>query len=298
MKKVLILLGGIAFISNSYATVTPASTPIVVSASSYTKQLQQLEKEYHGHLGIAAINTANNTQLLFNADRRFPFCSTSKTMAAAAILKLSETDTKLLQQKIYFSEREIQNSGYAPITSKHVATGMTVSQLAQAAIEYSDNGAMNQLLKLVGGPSKITAFARSIGDNKFSLVRSEPQLNSAIPGDTRDTTTPQAMATSLQKLVVGSYLDQPQQQLLQQWLKANTTGDKRIRAGVPNDWIVGDKTGTGSYGTTNDIAVIWPPQGKPIILTVYFTQDKKDAKPQDEVIAKATKVMLTELIQK
>lgn len=272
-------------------------TTYAVSTNNNTNinQLKQLEQKYHGHLGIAAINTGNGKQMLFNADQRFAFCSTSKVMTAAAILKQAESNPQLLQQKIHYSKQDIESSGYAPITAKYVTNGMTVTELAKAAIDYSDNGAMNQLLKLLGGPTSVTNFARSINDEKFNLVRSEPQLNSAIPGDERDTTTPAAMAASLDKLTLGNALNQPQQLLLQNWLKGNTTGDKRIRAGVPQGWIVGDKTGTGDYGTTNDVAVIWPTTGKPIVLVVYFTQDKKDAKPQDEVISKATKIIINEI---
>ncbi len=294
MKKITLCLATImALCSLSVYAVSP--TAAANQNNSYITQLQQLEQHYHGHLGIAAINTANNRKILFNDEQRFPFCSTGKVMVVADILKKSESNPQLLQQKIHYTAQEVKSSGYAPITAKHVTNGMTVAELARAALDYSDNGAMNQLLKLAGGVQNVTEFARSLNDDKFNLVRSEPQLNSAIPGDIRDTTTPAAMAVSLQKLALESALMLPQQQLLQQWLKANTTGDKRIRAGVPQDWIVGDKTGTGDYGTTNDIAVIWPPHAKPIVLVIYFTQDKKDAQPQDQVIAKASKIIINEI---
>jgi beta-lactamase class A len=215
-------------------------------------------------------------------------------MVVGAILKASESNPQLMQRQLHYSKQDTESSVYAPITGQHIKDGMSVNGLSQAAIAYSDNGAMNQLLQLLGGPQAVTSYARSLGDNKFNLVRTEPQLNTAIPSDERDTTTPTAMALSLQKLSLGTALDKKQQTQLQEWLKANTTGDKRIRAGVPKDWAVGDKTGTGSYGTTNDVAVIWPPQAKPIVLVVYFTQNKKDAKPNDQVIAQATKIVIDE----
>lgn len=293
MKKIAVWLAAATSLCSLSAYAT--SPTMTASQHSYITQLQQLEQEYHGHLGIAAINTATNRKILFNDNRRFPFCSTGKVMVVAAILKKSESNPQLLQQKIHYTAQEVKSSGYAPITAKYVTNGMTVAELAQAALDYSDNGAMNQLLKLAGGVQNVTEFARTLNDDKFNLIRSEPQLNSAIPGDIRDTTTPLAMAVSLQQLALESALNLPQQQLLQQWLKANTTGDKRIRAGVSQDWIVGDKTGTGDYGTTNDIAVIWPPHAKPIVLVIYFTQDKKDAQPQDQVIAKASKIIINEI---
>ena len=272
-----------------------SSMPLISeSSTTYQAKFTQLESSTNGRLGVMAINTANNQQLEYRGNELFPFCSTGKVMVVGAILKASESNTQLMQRQLHYSKQDTESSGYAPITKQHIADGMNVSALSQAAIAYSDNGAMNQLLQLLGGPQAITSYARSLGDNKFNLVRTEPQLNTAIPNDERDTTTPAAMALSLQKLGLGTALDKKQQTRLQEWLKANTTGDKRIRAGVPKGWTVGDKTGTGSYGTTNDIAVIWPPHAKPIVLVVYFTQNKKDAKPNDQVIAQATKIVIDE----
>ena len=271
-----------------------SSMQLISSSTTYQTKFAQLESSANGRLGIMAINTANNQQIEYRSNELFPFCSTGKVMVVGAILKASESNPQLMQRQLHYSKQDTESSGYAPITGQHIKDGMSVSALSQAAIAYSDNGAMNQLLQILGGTQMVSTFAKSIGDNKFNLVRTEPQLNTAIPGDERDTTTPVAMALSLQKLSLGTALDKKQQAQLQEWLKANTTGDKRIRAGVPKGWTVGDKTGTGSYGTTNDVAVIWPPLAKPIVLVVYFTQNKKDTKPNDQLIAQATKIVIDE----
>jgi beta-lactamase class A len=176
----------------------------------------------------------------------------------------------LLAQNISYTINDINSSGYAPDTKNHVAHGMTIGELCAAAITQSDNTAMNLLMKKLGGPVAVTAFAHSIGDNAFKLDRWEPELNSAIPRDLRDTTTPEAMAKSLKKLIFGNVLASPQREQLKAWLKNNTTGNNRIRAGVPKGWIVGDKTGTGDYGTTNDIGIIWPPSGSPIVVAAVL----------------------------
>ena len=137
----------------------------------------------------------------------------------------------------------------------------------------------------------MTAFAQSIGDVTFRLDRTEPALNSAIPGDKRDTTTPLAMAESLRKLTLGNALGEQQRAQLVTWLKGNTTGGQSIRAGLPANWAVGDKTGAGDYGTTNDIAVIWPENHAPLVLVTYFTQPQQDAKSRKEVLAAAAKIV-------
>lgn len=267
-----------------------ANTP-TIQTSTIKEKLAALETSADGQIGISAVNTANNMQLEYRANQRFPFCSTAKFIVASAILKKSMNNPDLLQQKLHFKKTDLS---YSPITKNHLADGMTISELCAAAITYSDNTAMNILVKHLGGPQAITAFSRSIGDTKFRLDRMEPELNTAIPGDKRDTSTPAAMEKSLQQLALGNTLGSSQRELLQLWLKDNTTGNKRIRAGVAKGWIVGDKTGTGYYGTTNDIAIIWPPKCAPIVMAIYFTQNKPHAAPRDAVIAQAARILINE----
>ena len=267
-------------------------------SNSINKRLSLLENKYQGRLGIAAINTGNNQRINYHANEHFPFGSTAKVIAVSAILKKSENEPALLHKKILFTKSALIVSGYAPITQKHLSNGMNISELCKAAIEYSDNAAMNLLIKQLGSPKAVTQFARGIGNQTFRLDRMEPQLNSAIPGDLRDTATPQSMASSLKKLVLGGALALPERQQLKNWLIHNTTGNNRIRAAVSNTWVVGDKTGTGDYGTTNDIAIIWPPKCKPLVLAVYFTQHNKNATPSDTVIATATQLIIQEFAQR
>ncbi len=258
-------------------------------------KLAKLEASANGRIGLSAINTANDLCVRYRADERFPMCSTFKAMATAAILKKSMADERLLQQRVTFGRQDIEKSGYAPITQKHLANGMTIAELCAAAMQYSDNAAVNLLMQELGGPAAVTAYARSIGDETFRLDRWEPELNSAIPGDVRDTSTPVAMEKSLQRLALGDALALPQRAQFVTWLKGNTTGGKRMGTGVPAGWIVGDKTGTGSYGTTNDIGLLWPATGAPIVAAIYFTQNEKDALPRDDVVASVTRMLVDAL---
>lgn len=261
-----------------------------INTKPIVKKLEALEKSIDGRVGVYAINTANRGQFEYHADERFPMCSTNKVMGVAAILKKSMTVSDFLKQNVNYNKVELAD--YSPITKKHFGSGMTVAELCAAAIMYSDNTAINLLMKKLGGLDAVNVFAHSIGDNAFRLDRWEPELNTAIPGDLRDTTTPQAMGKSLQKLLLGDVLAPPQRKQFQVWLKNNTTGNSRIRAGVPKGWVVGDKTGTGEYGTTNDIAIVWPSNCPPIILSIYYTQDKKDAAPRDSVISSITHMVI------
>lgn len=266
------------------------SSQVSLQVSSTETLLAKLENTYGGRLGLCALNTANGAQIRYRADERFPFCSTFKFILAGAILARSTQIAGLMQQRVNYTRSDLAH--YSPITSKHVADGMTVAELCRAAIQYSDNTSANLLMKMLGGPPAVTAFARSIGNTEFRLDRWETELNSAIPGDPRDTSTPAAMARSLQSLVLDGTLPLAQREQLQEWLRGNTTGANRIRAGIPANWQIGDKTGTGDYGTANDIAVIWPPTRAPIILAIYHTQRRADAKPSDGVIAAAARIVV------
>jgi beta-lactamase class A len=250
-------------------------------------RLAQLEVESGGRLGVAALNTADGRQLLHRADERFPFCSTFKMMLSAAVLA---REPSLLRKRIQYDKSDLVP--HAPVTSKHLADGMTVAELCEATLQYSDNPAANLLMKQIGGPAAVTAYARSIGDTEFRLERWETELNSAIPGDARDTTTPAAMARSLHALVLGDALPAAHRKQLKEWMLGNTTGATRIRAGVPSGWPVADKTGAGDYGTVNDIAVIWPPGKAPIVLAVYLTQPGKDDKIRPEFHGEVAKIVI------
>jgi len=268
-----------------------AATPLARATSIIMPpdmRLVGLEASSGGRLGVAALNTADGRQLLHRADERFPFCSTFKMMLSAAVLA---REPSVLQQNIRYDKAELV--AHSPITEKHVDGGMTIEALCAATIQYSDNTAANLLIRHLGGPEEVTAYARSIGDRQFRLDRWETALNSAIPGDPRDTTTPAAMMASLHKLTLGEALPPAKRAILTDWLIGNTTGATRIRAGVPSSWRVGDKTGAGSYGTVNDIAILWPPGDKPpIVLAVYLTQPGKDDAIRPEILGQAAKIVI------
>lgn len=270
-----------------------ASAPLFARPSDIHQQLAALEKKANGRLGVALIDTADNSQTLYRADERFAMCSTSKVMAAAAVLKQSETQKDLLNQRVAIKPSDLIN--YNPIAEKHVNGTMTLAELAAAALQYSDNTAMNKLIAHLGGPGSVTAFARAIGDETFRLDRTEPTLNTAIPGDPRDTSTPLAMAQTLRNLTLGAALGEAQRAQLVTWLKGNTTGAASIKAGLPAAWGVGDKTGSGDYGTTNDIAVIWPEHRAPLILVTFFTQPAQQAQSRRDVLASAAKIVTENL---
>jgi beta-lactamase class A len=263
------------FLSGLAATVAPLGAQAAPSPEERlnlaNKRLAEIEERQGGRLGVFVRDTGTGATIEHRGDERFPMCSTFKLLAAAAALKRVDEGAERLDRTIAFGPSDLLD--YAPIAKAHVAEGaMTLADLCAAAIDWSDNTAANLVLQSIGGPPGFTAFARSLGDNVTRLDRNEPSLNEATPGDPRDTTSPRAMAADMHKVLLGDALSDASRRQLQTWLIADKVGDKRLRAGLPSSWRVGDKTGSGERGSTNTIAIIWPPERAPLIATVYYTE--------------------------
>ena len=261
---------------------------VSIAASGGTAPLieaiKQLEMKSGGRLGVSVLDTNTGAPIHHRGDERFPMCSTFKVLAAAAILKDVGAKLEGLERRVRIEQADLVE--YSPATSKHVGgEGMSLRELCEAAITLSDNTAGNALLKNIGGPAGLTSFARSLGDETTRLDRIETELNEAAPGDPRDTTTPNAMAANFRRLLLGDALVPEGRDQLIKWLVANKTGDSRLRAGLPQGWRVGDKTGSGQRETANDVAIVWPPERSPIIIAVYLTGASLDPNGRNDVIA-------------
>jgi beta-lactamase class A len=241
-------------------------------------------------IGVAALDTSNSKRVDYRPEERFPMCSTFKFLAAAAVLKRVDDKQEKLERFVSYDAKDILE--YAPVTKEHLKDGgMTLGALCAAAIEQSDNTAGNLLLNAIGGPAGVTNFVRALGDQVTRLDRIEPELNSAIPGDERDTTTPAAISSDMQRLLLGHALSEASRRKLDDWLQRNETGGSMIRAGVPKTWSVGDKTGRGANGATNDIAIMRPPGRAPILLAIYSVGSTATANDRAAAIAEVTKVV-------
>ncbi len=253
-------------------------------------RIAAIEARLGGRLGVAALETGSGRRITHRSDERFPMCSTFKFLAAAAVLHRVDEKQDKLTRFVPYTRADLLE--YAPITSQHVNEGgMTLGALCNGALTLSDNTAGNLLLKAIGGPEGLTRFARTLGDAKTRLDRMEPDLNSALPGDERDTTTPAAMLGNLRALLLGKALSASSRQQLDTWLAGNQTGGAMIRAGLPNDWKIGDKTGRGGAGATNDIAIIRPPGQAPILLAVYSVGSTAPSKERLAAVAEVAKVV-------
>ena len=278
---------------------TPADGgPTTAAAESATTEVDpaaddfaRLEDSYAARLGVYALDTGTGETVEYRADERFAFASTHKVLSAAAVLQ--DTGVAALDEVIHYEQADIV--GYSPVTSAHVDTGLTLLEVIRAAITVSDNTAANLLLERLGGPPGLEAALRAWGDDTTSVDRWEPDLSEWAPGETRDTSTPRAMAENLEALTLGTVLAEEDRDVLVSALRDNTTGNELIRAGVPDGWVVGDKTGTATHGGRNDIAVVEPPGGAPIVLAIYSNRLDPEADSEPALIAEATEVILDRL---
>jgi beta-lactamase class A len=267
------------------------TVPMLGSAAAFAQgreeevreELFALDRKHGGRLGVAILDSGNGRIVAHRGEERFAMCSTFKFVAAAFVLARVDRGEEELERRVSYSKADLIT--YSPVTEKHVDKGMTVAELCDAAVTLSDNAAGNLLLDSFGGPKGLTEYLRSLGDEASRLDRREPELNEAKPGDPRDTTTPVAMAGVLRQTVLGAALSPASRQQLTAWLVANKTGDKRLRAGVPKGWRIGDKTGTGNNNATNDIGVIWPPGRAPLIVTAYYTESRASFPEREAVLA-------------
>ncbi|MBT2600402.1 MULTISPECIES: class A beta-lactamase [unclassified Oceanobacillus] len=290
----LLMLVGAVLMACSKEAESKEENPKVVEEKTDkgSEAFKKLEDEFDVKLGVYAIDTGSNKEINYQENDRFAYASTFKPLVVGAILQ-TKSDPEL-QEVIRYTEEDLVT--YSPITEKHVDEGMTLLEISDAAIRYSDNTAANLLLEAIGGPDELETKLRDIGDETIEVDRYETELNEATPGDIRDTSTPKAMANSLQQYVLEDVLDADRREILTNMLINNTTGDALIRAGVPEGWTVGDKTGAGGYGTRNDIGIIWPEDNEePIVIAIMSSRDVEDADYDDKLIEKATKIVVKEL---
>lgn len=249
-----------------------------------------VEKGLGGRIGVSIHDTDSGRRWAYRGDERFPMCSTFKLLAAAAILERVDDGTDTLERRVVIREEDLVT--YSPVLESRVGgKGVTLATICRAAVTLSDNTAGNMMLKAIGGPEGFTAFMRSLGDGVTRLDRREPELNTAIPGDDRDTTSPEAMSASVETLLFGKTLSPRSRRQLSEWMLDCQTGDGKLRAGLPKRWRIGEKTGGGANGTSNDVAALWPPIRDAVIVSVFTTGSTASPEARDAAIAAIGKAL-------
>ena len=238
-------------------------------------RIEALQRRHNAKIGVYAVDLESGRTVSHLDGESFAMCSTFKGYAAARVLQMVQNGELTLDRQVFVdpAQTALPNS---PRTAPNSGGQMTLAELCAAAVQVSDNAAGNLLLQTIGGPSAITDFARSIGDDRTRLDRWEIELNSAIPGDPRDTSTPHALGGGYRNLLTGDALAPPQRQQLEDWLRANETSS--MRAGLPQGWTTADKTGNGDYGSTNDIGIAYGPEGQRLLVAIMTRSQTNDPK--------------------
>lgn len=264
-------------------------SPLVGETLSFSREIQALEDRHGGRLGLAL--SSGGRRFAYRPDERFVYCSTFKMYLAAATLLRVQAGEERLDRAVPVTRADMVN--HAPVTEPAIGGTLTIEQLMKGTVEVSDNPAANILIRELGGLDALRAFYRGIGDADTRVDRLEPEMN-RLDGD-KDTITPVQSAANIHRLLVSpdTPLSAASKTLLMHWLVDTPTGMNRIKAGVPAGWRVAHKTGTGGYGPTNDIGVLSPPSGDPVVIAVYFHATSASTPAQnDAVIADATRIAL------
>lgn len=296
-RTVLGALGATAalpLLGRGAAVAAPPTVPTAPAGpASGVREVRDLERAYDATIGFHASRVCRGARVLSHrAEERVPIHSVFKAYAAAAVLRDLDRDGETLGRLVRYTRADLVT--YSPVTEVNVDRGMTIRELCDAAVRISDNTAANLLLRELGGPSSITRFARSIGDRATRLDRWEPDLNSAIPGDPRDTTTPRQVAQGYVALLVGDALSRSDRDVLRDWMLRNTTSTERFRKGLPTGWALADKTGSGTE-TFNDAGVVFPPRGTPFVLSAFVRLTEPDVTASEEIHAELARIAVRRL---
>ena len=273
--------------------IHPKKTLASALQTQMAASLKQLEAKAQGRLGVHVVDTGSGQEFGYRSDELFMMLSSFKLLASALVLARVDRGEESLERRISYRKQDLVP--WSPVTDAHAdGDGLTLAQLCHATITTSDNTAANLILASFGGPEALTTFARQIGDNVTRLDRNEPDLNMRLGTNSLDTTSPRAMAMSMKKVLVGDVLAPSSRKLLREWLIANTTGGKRLKAGLPVGWTIGDKTGTNK-SDANDIGILFPPQRPPILVTAYLADSSASSQIKDETLAEVGMLATTNM---
>ena len=285
------------FLAASSGLLLSGPAALASASGDLTKQIQAIRDRIGGRLGLHVLDTQTGRRWRFDDDSRYAMASTFKMLLAASVLQRADLGTISLDQQVRLQASDMLS--HAPVTSKYLGQGtpMTVRELCAAVVEVSDNPAANLLLRMIDGPTGLTRFFRSLGDRETRLDRYELELNSNLPDDPRDTTTPRAMVHSMEQVLTKDALSPASRELLLGWMINASTGLKMFRQGLPTDWKVGDKTGKGANGAVNDLVIAWPPGRKPVLVALYLSDSSQSGADLSAAHAEIGRIVAREVVR-
>ncbi|MDW3137643.1 CARB family carbenicillin-hydrolyzing class A beta-lactamase [Vibrio sp. 1288] len=267
---------------------------MVCSTLSYASQLNEdiflLEQQTSSRIGVSVWDTQADERWDYRGDERFPLMSTFKTLACAKML--SDMDSGKLSKNATAKVDERSIVVWSPVMDKLAGQNTRIEHACEAAMLMSDNTAANLVLNEIGGPKAVTMFLRTIGDKATRLDRIEPRLNEATPGDSRDTTTPNAILNTLRTLVEGETLSYESRVQLKIWMQDNKVSDSLMRSVLPTGWSIADRSGAGGHGSRGINAIIWKENHRPVYISIYVTETELSLQARDQLVAQISQLIL------
>ncbi|EJU9974647.1 CARB family carbenicillin-hydrolyzing class A beta-lactamase [Vibrio alginolyticus] len=267
---------------------------MVCSTLSYASQLNEdislLEQQTSSRIGVSVRDTQADERWDYRGDERFPLMSTFKTLACAKML--SDMDSGKLSKNATAKVDERSIVVWSPVMDKLAGQNTRIEHACEAAMLMSDNTAANLVLNEIGGPKAVTMFLRTIGDKATRLDRIEPRLNEATPGDSRDTTTPNAILNTLRTLVEGETLSYESRVQLKIWMQDNKVSDSLMRSVLPTGWSIADRSGAGGHGSRGINAIIWKENHRPVYISIYVTETELSLQARDQLVAQISQLIL------
>ena len=248
-RRSLLAIGGLSAAGLASASLAPAPAWAASPMASgdhggIGRALAELERASSVTIGVTAVRWGSRRAFRYRGDQRFPMCSLFKTLAAASLVRDRGYDETYWRTPIPFTSADVV------VDSSILGTGeiseATPEELADAALRFSDNTAGNLLLREIGGPAgdhPVRRIARR--DRDTDSTAGSPTLNEALPGDVRDTTTPDDIAGCMQRSSSTTRRVCWPRHALREWMLRNTTSNARMRAGLTPPFELADKTGGG-----------------------------------------------------
>jgi beta-lactamase class A len=284
-----------------------------------------------GTLGIAVLNLQSGKSWRADANRGYPMMSVFKAPLGAAVLERVDRGELCLSQLVTLKRADLRDT-WSPVVGKFPDdhAQFTVRQLLDAAVSESDNIAADALVKLIGGPTKVTAFLRAhriagmrvdrderglahdmdglaanssappAGETAAAKLARERRGHAAYLADPRDTSTPDAAADFLSKLWRGELVSHDSTALMIEMMTHSPNAPDELKAGIPADAKLAHKTGSsgtfeGVTAAQNDIGIVSWPDGHAVIIAAFLTGSTMPKEERSTVFATLAREVTTSL---
>lgn len=268
-------------------------------AQSLQEKIGALVAGHRARIGVTVENAGGTERAAIAADALFPMQSVYKFPIALSVLDRVDRGYLSLEKRIAVSRSELRPGTWSPLRDRY-RKGKTVfiplAEIVRTTMSDSDNNGCDILLRLAGGPEKVTAFLRGHGVAGMTVATTERAMHGDWHIQFRNSSTP-AAATQLLRLFQEKKLLKPRTQaFLRNAMKNSRVSAERLRSGLPPETPLIHKTGTSTAFyrkqgmTINDMGIVVLPDGEPVFVTVFVSHGKEPKAVTEKMIADIARV--------